>query len=145
MSSNIHYINEPPRQRSIGDAISETKEELKQFVQTRVAMFQSEMKDKVSTIKSATPMLLFGALVALTAFFVLTAALIALVYVAFAGSLYAVFLACLIVGVLFAIVGGGALLLGYKNIKAGGLMPERTIRLLKEDKIWFQNEARNQS
>jgi hypothetical protein len=105
-------------------------------------MLQAEMKEKMATLKASAPMLVVGALVAITAFWVLTAALIALLYVAFAGSAYATFWACLVVGVVFAVIGSGALWFGYQNIRREGLLPERTIKVLKEDKIWFQNEAR---
>jgi hypothetical protein len=49
------------------------------------------------------------------------------------------------VGLVYAIIGGGALMFGYQNIRKSGLVPERTIKVLKEDKIWLQNEVRNQS
>jgi hypothetical protein len=53
-------------------------------------------------------------------------------------------LACLIVGVLYAILGGTLLYVGYRGISEKGLMPERTIKVLKDDKVWLQNEARTQ-
>jgi len=144
MSSNVHYINEPPRNRSISATIAEAKDELKEFLETRMAMLQSEMKEKIATFKASAPMLVIGGLLAGTGFLVLTAALIALIWVIFAGSPYSVFLACLIVGVVYAVFGTVALLFGYQNISKHGLMPERTIKVLREDKIWLQNEARTQ-
>jgi uncharacterized membrane protein YqjE len=144
MSAKFHYIDEQTHRRPLSETVNEVKGEFKRFAETRIAMLQAEMKEKVATLKASAPMLLVGALLAITAFWVLTAALIALLYVAFAGSSYATFWACLIVGVVFAVIGFGALLFGYQNIRSGGLVPERTIKVLKEDKIWFQNEARTQ-
>jgi Putative Actinobacterial Holin-X, holin superfamily III len=142
-SPNVHYINEPPR-RPLSATVNEVKEEFKRFAETRIAMLQAEMREKISTLKVSAPMLVIGGLLAATAFLVLTAALIGLLYVPFAGSPFAFFWACLIIGVVYAVVGFGALLFGYQNITKHGLTPERTIRVLKEDKIWFQNEARTQ-
>jgi hypothetical protein len=142
MNSKVHYIDEESRGRPFSATVNEAKNEFRRFAEIRIAMLQAEMKEKMATLKASAPMLIIGALLAITAFWVLTAALIALLFVAFAGSAYATFWACLVVGVLFAIIGSGALLFGYQNIRRGGLVPERTIKVLKEDKIWFQNEAR---
>jgi len=150
MSTNVHYINDRERQaqesrtngRTIADVMNEAKIEFKQFAETRIAMLQSEIREKIETIKASAPLMVVGALLALTAFLVLTAALICLVYVVFAGSRYAPFLACLIVGVVYAVIGGGLLFVGYRGISKKGLVPERTIKVLKDDKNWLQNEAR---
>jgi uncharacterized membrane protein YqjE len=148
MSTNVHYINEQPHHhgngRSIGSTVNEVKEEFKQFAETRIAMLQAEMKEKMAAIKASAPMLAIGALMGLVSFLVLTGALICILRLAFGDSPYAWFLSFLIVGVVYAIVGGGAFFLGYQNITKSGLAPERTIKVLKDDKVWLQNEARTQ-
>jgi len=147
MSTNVHYINETPQQhngKTIGAAVNDLKEEFKQFAETRIAMLQSEMKEKIATIKSSAPMLAVGAVLGIGAFMVLTGALICLIRMAFGASPWAWFFAFLIVGVLYAICGGMAFFLGYQNISKQGLAPERTMKVLKDDKVWLQNEARAQ-
>ncbi len=147
MSSNVHYINEPPRPthvRSIGATVNEVKEEFKQFAETRIAMLQAEMKEKIGLIKASAPMLAIGAVLGGVAFLVLTGALICLIHMAFAQSAWSWFLAFLIVGVVYAVFGGIAGFMGFQNLTKHGLTPERTIKVLKEDKIWLQNEARTQ-
>jgi VIT1/CCC1 family predicted Fe2+/Mn2+ transporter len=144
MTDNVRYIDEATRTRPLSATVNEAKEEFKRFAETRIAMLQAELKEKKETLKASVPMLVVGGLLAVTAFWVLTAALIGLLYVAFAGSAYATFWSCLIVGIVYSVIGGGALLFGYQNIRKGGLVPERTIKVLKEDKIWLQNEARHQ-
>lgn len=147
MSSNVHYINEPPRPtsgRSLGATVNEVKEEFKQFAETRIAMLQSEMKEKIGLIKASAPMLAIGAVLGGVAFLVLTGALICLIHMAFAGSAWGWFLAFLIVGVVYAVFGGIAGFMGYQNLTKNGLAPERTIKVLKDDKVWLQNEARTQ-
>jgi len=147
MSSNIHYINEPTRQtngRSIGATVNEVKEEFKQFAETRIAMLQAEMKEKVGLIKASAPMLAIGAILGGVGFLVLTGALICLVHMAFNQSPWGWFYSFLIVGVVYVIFGGIAGFMGYQNLTKHGLKPERTIKVLKEDKAWLQNEARTQ-
>jgi len=147
MSTNVHYINEPPRQpngRTLGATVNEVKEEFKQFAETRIAMLQAEMKEKMALIKASAPMLVIGAVLGSVAFLVLTGALICLVRMAFAGSAWGWFYAFLIVGVVYAVFGGAAGFMGYQNLTKSGLAPERTMRVLRDDKVWLQNEARTQ-
>jgi mannose/fructose/N-acetylgalactosamine-specific phosphotransferase system component IID len=155
MSSNIHFINEHDRVnehdrehrekvRSLGETVNTAKQEFKQFAETRLAMLQSEMRDKMAAMKAALPILVIGAVVAWLSALCLTAALVCAIYTAFKGSEWAPFLACLIVGVSYAIIGFGALFFGYSKISEKGLVPERTIQVLKDDKLWLQNEARTQ-
>ena len=147
MSTNVHYINEhdrPNNGRNLSATINEAKDEFKRFAETRIAMLQAEMKEKVAIIRASAPMMAIGALLGVTAFLVLTGALISLIWTAFAGNRFGPFLAFVIVGVIYAIVGGGVGMYGYKKLSAEGLTPDRTIKVLKDDKVWLQNEARTQ-
>ena len=148
MNNNVYNIGDrrqhPRSDRPLSETLNEAKSEFKAFVETRVAMFRSEMREKVAHVKTAAPLLVMGALFAATAWFVLTAALAFLITVAFQPSPYASFIAWLIVGVFDALVGACALWIGYRRLTAESLIPERTITVLKEDKVWLQNEARTQ-
>jgi hypothetical protein len=144
-ASNVHYIDESHRQtngRSLGATVNEVKEEFKQFAETRIAMLQAEMKEKIGLIKASAPMLAIGAVLGGVAFLVLTGALISLISMAFPQSPWAWFYSFLIVGVVYAVFGGLAGFMGYQNLTKNGLTPERTIQVLKDDKTWLQNEAR---
>ena len=147
MSSNVHYINEsdrPTNGRNLSATINEAKDEFKRFAETRFAMLQAEMKEKAAIIKASAPMMVIGGLLAATSFLVLTGALIALIWTAFAGNRFGPFLAFVLVGVFYAIIGGALLMFGYKKLTASSLAPERTMKVLKDDKVWLQNEARTQ-
>jgi hypothetical protein len=72
-----------------------------------------------------------------------TGALVAVLTMAFAGSPYAPFLALAIVGVIYAAFGAGALWIGFGRVGKKALIPQRTIEVLKEDKVWLENEARS--
>lgn len=147
-SRDVTYINSRNRvvetERPLGSVVNEAKDEVKEFAQTRIAMLISELRENLQTVKAALPMMVVGAAVLWMAFWVFTAAAIAIIWVAFEPSAYAPFIACIIVGVFYLIVGGALASLGYSNIKDKPMVPKRTIQVLKEDKIWFQNEARTQ-
>ena len=143
----VTYIDNRGRvntERPLGSIVNEAKDEFKEFAQTRVAMLMSETRENLQTIKTAAPMMVVGLVLAVTGWFVLTGALISLIWVAFVPSVYAPFLAFLIVGGAYLILGGIFALLAYSSIQDRPLVPKRTIQVLKEDRTWFQNEARTQ-
>src|SRR3954454_8221768 len=120
VSSNVYNIEEERRrhntEKPLSATINEAKEEFKAFAETRLAMLQSEMRDKIAGLKAAAPMLVIGAVVGLTAWLVLTAALICVLSAVFAPNPYAPFLGCLIDGVVYAAAGGAAFFFGLSKI-----------------------------
>ena len=124
--------------RSLAAIVNELKLEVTDFLRTRYQMLQAEINDKVKAWKTGIPLLIGALLLASVAFLVLTGAIVAALVP--------------VVGVVWAlvIVGGGYLLLagiigwiGYAEISANPLKPERTMRVLKEDQMWIQSEARS--
>lgn len=145
--NNVTFIDKRERSdtgRPLGSVVNEARDEFKEFAQTRVAMLISEMRENVQTIKTAAPMVVVGLLFAGTAWLVLTGALIALIWVAFTPSEYAPFFAFAIVGIAYLILGGILALFGYSSVRDKSITPKRTIQVLKEDRDWFQSEARTQ-
>ncbi|HKT70490.1 MAG TPA: phage holin family protein, partial [Terriglobales bacterium] len=130
--------------RSFAGVVNEVKDELKEFLQTRIAMLKSELGEKMRTIKAAVPMLATAIVFLVTAYLLFTLCLVALISVAFYGNPFRWFLSFIIVAVLYSIVGGMAAVFGLKELRAQGLMPKKTIKVLKEDQIWLQHEARTQ-
>lgn len=131
--------------RSVAELLAGFRDELKDFFSTRIQMLRTEMSEKVSTWKVATPSLVIGAVFLAVSFLVFTGFLIAIIGMAFADRSYAYPVAFAIVFVLYALVGGVALMYGIRTLReAGGVTPERTMRMLKEDQVWLQTEARTQ-
>ena len=130
--------------KTLAAVVAELKDELKHFVSTRAAMLQAEMKEKASAWKMALPALVIGGLLFATAWLLLTAAFVAIVYVAFAGSAWSLFLAFIIVCIAYAICGAAAIWVARSRLQQVGLAPRRTLRVLKDDQIWISNEARAQ-
>jgi uncharacterized membrane protein YqjE len=129
-------------EKSIATILAETKDELKQFVTTRVSILKAEMDEKISRIKSVIPLAIVAVLFLLSGWMVLTFALIALLHALFVPSLYAWLWASLIVTVVYMAVGAIAGWLAYSEIKATNLTPTRTLKVLQQDQVWIQNEAR---
>ena len=130
--------------KTLAGVVADLKEESKQFVSTRLAMLQAEMKEKVSAWKMAVPALVIGGLLLATAWLLLTAAIVSIVYVAFAGSVWSMFIAFIIVCIAYAICGGLALWIAKSKLQEAGVAPKRTLKVLKDDQIWISNEARAQ-
>jgi uncharacterized membrane protein YqjE len=135
--------NELHHEKPLGTVISETKAEVKEFIQTRVAMLQAETKEKLRTWKYTVPLLLGAAALLLAAWMILSFALVALIHSWLMPTGFGWFWAALIVGGAYLI---GAIIVGWfaysETRAAGGVAPTRTLKVLKQDQVWIQNEAR---
>ena len=130
--------------RSLSAIVSELRGELKDFVQTRIEMLKSELREKASRLKIAGPLAALGVLLLATAYLLITLGIVALVAVAFSNSPYQWVFAFLSVGVLWAVLGGVAAYFAKRELELKTLAPTRTIELLRQDKIWLRREAKNQ-
>ncbi len=130
--------------KNLTTLLSEMKEELKEFVQTRIAMLKGELQEKIRILKTAAPLGVAAVFLLSTAYLLLTMALVGLVAAFFAASPYRWFFAFLAIAVLWTILGGVAAYFAKRELELKGLMPKRTIEILKGDKVWVQSEVRNQ-
>lgn len=130
--------------RNLASLLSEMKEELKDFVQTRIAMLKAELHEKAQILKTAAPLAIVGLLLLGTAYILITLAVVGLVAAFFVNNPYRWAIAFAVVGVLWAILGGIAGYFAYRELQLKGLMPKRTVEVLKGDKLWIQAEVKNQ-
>jgi hypothetical protein len=130
--------------RTLVALAAEVKDELKQFLVTRYEMLISEVKEKVAAWKTSLPLILVGVVLLGTAWLLFTGALVAVISIAFYDTPYKWFLSLLMVFAIYAVAGVVCALFAYRELRANGLVPERTLRVLKQDQIWLQNEARSQ-
>ena len=107
-------------------------------------MFTAELHEKMRTLKIAAPLAVLGVLLLGTAYLLFTVALVGLAVAFFAASPYRWFFAFAIVAVIWTLLGGIAAYFAKREFELKGLMPRKTIKVLKEDKIWIQAEAKNQ-
>jgi uncharacterized membrane protein YqjE len=148
-TNNIHYTDQhrntryADQNRNIAELFSNFKEELKDFINTRVQMLRAEMAEKTSAIKAAIPAIVIGAALLLVSLFVFTGLLIAVIGQAIHNS-WAYPIAFAVVFVVYALIGAAMAAYGVRTVKKGGMAPERTLRVLKQDQVWLQTEARTQ-
>jgi len=136
--------NDPANGRSLAAIVAEMKGELREFTQTRIEMLKAELHEKLKTLKIAVPLAALGVLLLATACLLFTMALVGLAVAFFPSSPYRWFFAFAIVAILWTILGGIAAYFAKREFELKGLMPRRTIKVLKEDKVWIQAEAKNQ-
>jgi uncharacterized membrane protein YqjE len=133
-----NYSNHERNGKSLSATINELKQELREFAQTRLQMLQAEMNEKLTAWKTGIPLMLVGAVFAFVGFLVLTGALVFVVAIPLG-----IGWALAAVGLLYLILAAVTAWIGYAEISHNQLKPERTLRVLKEDQIWIQNEARS--
>jgi uncharacterized membrane protein YqjE len=124
--------------RSLAAVVTELKNDVVQFLQTRYQMLIAEMKEKIHTWKFAVPWLLVAAFLAVNAFLLLTGAAVVLISVA-----VGVGWSLLIVGVAYLIAAFVSAAVVYGELKRTRMTPQRTLHVLREDKAWLQKEAKS--
>lgn len=129
--------------RTLAGVVNELKTELKEFLQTRIDMARSELRDKLKAWRIALPLMVVAALLLITAWLVLTACLVCLVAMAFYPNPWAYVFATLILGALCLLGGGFCAMAAVRGFREQGVMPQRTLQVLKEDKVWLQKEAKS--
>jgi uncharacterized membrane protein YqjE len=128
--------------KSVAALFAEMKQELQDFVQTRVTMFKVELQEKVRVMKAAAPLAVIGAVLLLTAYLLFTLALVSLVFAFLPDNAYRWCIAFAAIGVLWLILGGIAAYMAKRELEVKGLLPKRTVEVLKEDKMWIQAEVK---
>jgi len=129
--------------RTLADALTGIKQELKDFLQTRAQIFRAETREKLLSWKKPVTMLALAAVFLLTAWFACAFAFVALLHAFIAAGNYAWFWGSLIAGGIFLVV---ALVLGragYRGLKASSLTPQRTLGVLKQDQSWIRDQVRS--
>lgn len=116
--------------------------EMKQFAITRINLLRSEMNEKARILKHAVPIIGLATALLTAGWMALTFALIALLQTLFLPSVYAWLWASLIVGGVYMILGAAIARMAVNELKAARLTPTRTLTVLKQDKVWIENEVR---
>ena len=127
--------------KNLAAIIAELKDEITDFVQTRLELFKSEVREILDAWKTAVPLAAAAVVLLATAYLLLTIAVVAVVAVAFWSNPYHWFFAFLIIGVVWSLGGGILGWMALREFQSKGLFPKKTIEVLKADKIWIQSEA----
>jgi hypothetical protein len=130
------YAAENPR-RSVPELFGSVFRQLAELMRTEGMLARSEMSEKMSHMGTGIGMLVGGAVLAMPALVILMEAAVA----ALVENGMAPYWASLLVGGLSLLVGLMLLSLGANWLRAGNLMPDRTLQQLQYD----ANAARNAS
>lgn len=114
--------------------------EIKQFIETRVDLFQTEVKQKLPLLRSAMLLGLEGSAFLLVAYLFFAVAAVVLIGSAFPHNPYRWFFGFLIVGTLTVGFGAISAFLTTAGFTIKSLLPTRTFRILKGDKDWLVSE-----
>lgn len=130
--------------RKFASLLLEIKEEIRDFFQTRIVMLKTELQEKLKNLKVAAVLAVSGILLLTTAYLLFTLALVGLVLAAFPASIYRWFFAFLAVAILWTIFGAIAAYFAKRELELRGILPKRTIEVLRGDKLWVQAEVKTQ-
>jgi hypothetical protein len=130
--------------RGIIDVIKELREESSALLQQEVALAKTEMSEKASRVVRNVAYLLAGALVLLLGLiFVLRAVsegiTLALIFAEL--ERLAPWLGPLIVGLVTSMIGVVLVQKARSSLKEESLVPEKSVRSLKEDQQWLKHKA----
>ena len=127
--------------KTLADVLRDFKIETVTFVATRAQLLQEELRQKVADWKASIPAIVIGSVLLLTAWFLATAAIVVALAAAFPGNPWAYVISFAIVASLYGIIGGIVTSRGAKALSKRNLMPEKTIRVLQEDKVWLESQT----
>jgi uncharacterized membrane protein YqjE len=128
---------------TFGLLLSELKTDLVEFVRTRVQLLLSELPDKTKRYKKTAGFAAVALICGSVAFLLFTAAAVALVAVAFWGSPFTFFWGFLIIGICYLLLGSITLIVAYYGLD--NLAPQKTIKVLQDDKTWVRAELSRQT
>ena len=131
-------------QRTVADVLADMKDELKQFVETRLALLKTELREKAHTLKIAVPLAAVAIVLLGTAYLLLTAAAVSVAVIFIPAGAYRWCISFLAVAVLWGLLGAVAAYFAKREFAMKEMLPRKTIGVLKQDKIWVQSEVKSQ-
>src|ERR1700758_4955921 len=134
-----------PATHGVSAALHELKEELGQFLHTRIRLLKSELNENLPSLRTASLLIVAGALLFLTAYLLFTVALVAVIAGGFRNNEFRWVFALLAVGVAWSVFGGISFLMAKRQLAKKNVLPKRTLAVLKGDKIWLKREVKSQS
>jgi uncharacterized membrane protein YqjE len=133
------HVEHDPREESVGELLGQLSSDISTLVRQEIALARVEMSEKGKTIGKGVGMLGGASVAGLAMLGALTTTLIALL-----AQAMDVWIAALIVTVLWGVVAAVLVQLGRKQLKeAAPPKPEQTIETIKEDVQWAKTQMRS--
>ena len=131
--SEVSAAGEP----GLSDLFRQLAEDSGTLVKQEIALAKAELKENTSRLAHAAVWIPMWGAVALIGGLVLVAFLVLLV----GDILDNYWLSALIIGAVFMILGGSMVMSAVNRLKAVTLIPDATIRTLKQDRSWAKSEV----
>lgn len=125
---------------SMTDLLRQLAQESADLVRNEATLARLEFKETAQEMARQGVKMAIGLGLLVAGALALTACLILVVGLLLGGAYWA---GALIVGALFALIGGLMARSAVKDMKKQDLKPDETIQTLKEDKRWIQQEVRD--
>ena len=106
--------------KSFASILTETRDDLKTFVQTRVALLRAELAEKIKVVTRTAPLAAVALVLLGTAYLLFTLSLVGVVLALLPANPFRWCLAFLAVAVLWAIAGGIAAFMGMRRFALVG-------------------------
>jgi xanthine/uracil permease len=139
MASHEHGFGAeaPRRERRLAGLFGDLARESTRLFRQEVALAKAEISSKVGQMGMGAAELVAGGLIAYAGLLVLLAAAVLGL-----ALLLRPWLAALIVGVVVVVIGVGLALKGRRDVASNKLAPDRTLRTLRDDADWAQEQMR---
>ena len=127
----------PKTERSITTLLSDLASETILLIRQEMALLKAELHEKFSRVGQGATALGAGALIAYSGWLVLLAAAVLGL-----ATVLPAWLAALIVALVALAIGGALIYIGKSRFDADSLMPQRSLRSLREDEQWLRERLR---
>jgi hypothetical protein len=127
----------PKAERSISTLLSDLASETILLIRQEMALLKAELHEKFSRVGQGATALGAGALIAYSGWLVLLAAAVLGL-----ATVLPAWLAALIVALVALAIGGALVYVGKSRFDADSLMPQRSLRSLREDEQWLRERLR---
>ncbi|HEV8159319.1 MAG TPA: phage holin family protein [Pyrinomonadaceae bacterium] len=133
-------------ERSLGDLFSELATETSTLVRQEVALAQTELTQKATSVGKNVGFLVVGGAVGYTALFVILAAVVIgltqlISYLSGWQIITSAWIAAAVVGLIVGIVAYVLITNALAKLKNTELIPNQTVETLKEDAEWLKNQV----
>lgn len=126
----------PASDPSLGELFRQLTQDSAILIRQEVALAKAELRENMRNVGRSIAMIAVGGALAVIGMLALTAFLVVLL-----GDLIGNYwLGALIVGLLFAVIGGVLISTHLNRLRQTDLKPEQSIESLKENKQWLQSE-----
>jgi VIT1/CCC1 family predicted Fe2+/Mn2+ transporter len=136
---------QPVDDRSLGSLIKELGDEGSHLIREEVQLAKTELREKLEVYQRNTVRMAVGGVLLLGAFFVLLVAVnrgLTVLLGQFMSVEVAVWMAPLIIALIAGVAGWTMTRNAQGEMKREGLTPTQTMRTLREEKNWVQQQAR---